>query len=252
MIRRKMTQFIVFKQLAWALLLAILLVSSNGCKEKAGARADASPSQPAAGPDMSTVNPADSDVSGQPATPAAGEAAERIRGVRGPVVIPSGRALSVRLLQSIGSRTANSGDRFDAELAAPVTINGSTVLPRGTPLRGRVVSARPSGRLHKPGYLRLTLIAVQAPGGRWVDLKTTSISASGKSHKKRNLALIGGGSGVGALVGAIAGGGKGAAIGAASGAGAGTAGAYATGREDVTFSAERRLSFSTVREVTIG
>ncbi len=57
-------------------------------------------------------------------------------------------------------------------------------------------------------------------------IKTTSIWAQGKSHKKRNLALIGGGTGLGAAIGAIAAGGTGAAIGAISGAGAGTAGAY--------------------------
>ncbi len=253
MIRTGVTQSNIFRRLAWAALLASLLVLSNGCGGKTVSKADASASQPAGNPETSTGIAADSSVRGHAAElDSRDTAAERGRIAFAPVVIPSGRALSVRLLQTVSSRTANPGERFDAELAAPLAINGQTVLPRGTPLRGRVVSARPSGRLHKPGYLRLTLIAFQAPGGRWVDLKTTSVAAMGKSHKKRNLALIGGGTGVGALIGAIASGGTGAAIGAASGAGAGTVGAYATGKKDVTFSAERRLSFSTVRQVEIG
>ena len=169
----------------------------------------------------------------------------------GPVTIPGG-TLTVRLLESISSQSASPGQHFDAELDAPVIIGGRTILPRGTPLRGRVVSARSSGRLHNPGYLRLTLDSIKAPSGNWVTIKTTSIGAQGKSHKKRNLALIGGGTGLGATIGAIAGGGKGAAIGAISGAGAGTAGAYATGKKDVTFAAENRLSFTIVREILIG
>jgi len=169
-----------------------------------------------------------------------------------PTAIPGGHTLTVRLLQSISSRTASPGQHFDAELANPVVVNGKTVLARRTLLRGRVVAARSSGRLHNPGYLRLTLDSIKMPNGNWLSIKTTSIWAQGKSHAKRNLALIGGGSGLGAAIGAIAGGGTGAAIGALSGAGAGTAGAYATGKKDVTFAAEHKLSFATVREILIG
>ncbi len=168
-----------------------------------------------------------------------------------PRLIPGGSVLSVRLLESLSSRTARPGQTFAAELAASLTVDGRLLLPRSTRVRGRVVSARPSGRLHDPGYLRLTLDALQTPDGKWIDVQTTSVSARGKSHKKRNLTFIGGGSGLGAIVGGIAGGGKGAAIGAASGAGAGTAAAYATGKEEVTFSAERKLRFTTVETVVM-
>lgn len=167
------------------------------------------------------------------------------------VILPAGTDVPVRLLHSISSRTARSGDEFEAELASPISIEGKTAFARGAAVRGRVVTARASGRLQDPGILKLTLDSVQAEDGKWVDLETTSVSAKGESHAKRNTALIGGGAGVGAIIGGIAGGGKGAAIGAASGAGAGTAGALATGRKDVTFSAERRLSFALTREVEL-
>ena len=64
-----------------------------------------------------------------------------------------------------------------------------------------------------------------------------------KGKGKRSAALIGGGAGAGAIIGALAGGGKGAAIGAAVGAGAGTAGAGLTGNQDINIPAESLLSF---------
>ncbi len=167
------------------------------------------------------------------------------------VTIPSGTSIQVRLLQTISSRTAHSGQGFSAELTSPVLIQDQVIFPKSSRVRGRVLSARSSGRLHDPGYLRLTLDAIQEPDGHWVDIRTTSVSAKGRSHKKRNLTIIGGVAGVGAVIGAIAGGGKGAAIGAASGAGAGTAGAYATGKQDVTLAAEHKLRFVTVESVVL-
>jgi hypothetical protein len=87
--------------------------------------------------------------------------------------------------------------------------------------------------------------------GKEVPLQTSSIFVQGRSHKHRNLALIGGGAGAGALIGGLAGGGRGALIGTAIGAAGGTAGAYATGKKEVGLRSERRLTFRLVQPVTV-
>ena len=88
----------------------------------------------------------------------------------------------------------------------------------------------------------LTLDSFQINGASYpvVTTRTGRVSAR---HKKRNLVLIGGGSGLGALIGGLAGGGKGALIGAGAGAAAGTAGAAATGKKEVTLPVETLLTF---------
>jgi hypothetical protein len=182
--------------------------------------------------------PDSAETAGQPATPQL-------------VTVPGGTVLTVRLFQTMSSRSARSGQEFAAELAAPVLTEGSIIFPKSTRVHGLIVAASESGRLHEPGYLRLTLEALQRPDGKWIDVHTTSLSAEGGSHDKRNLTLIGGGAGLGALIGGIVGGGKAATIGAASGAGAGAAGAYITGEEDVAFSSERKLKFVTVEELVM-
>jgi hypothetical protein len=116
------------------------------------------------------------------------------------------------------------------------------VLPRGASFSGRVTGSVPSGRLKTPARLSVTLASLEWKGMTY-PVTTSSVSRSVKSHKKRNLALIGGGGGAGALIGGLAGGGTGALIGAGAGAAAGTAGAYATGKKDVVLPAETLLTF---------
>lgn len=166
------------------------------------------------------------------------------------LTIPKGTPVYVRLQQSLTSRTAQTGENFSAVLDEPLDIEGKTVAPSGTPLNGRVVAARESGRLHNAGYLRLTLVSITL-NGKDVPIQTSSLFVQGGSYKKRNFAYIGGGAGGGALIGALVGGGKGALIGSAIGAAGGTTAAYATGKKEVGFAAERRLGFRLMQPLDV-
>jgi hypothetical protein len=135
-------------------------------------------------------------------------------------------------------------------LDQPIIVNGETVVPRGARVTGRVISAKASGHLTDPGYIRLTL-ATLSIDGKDLSIQTSSLFAKGASHEKRNLAIIGGGSGAGALIGGLAGGGKGALIGTAVGAAGATGTAYATGKKDVGFGTERRLTFRLTQSVPV-
>lgn len=167
-----------------------------------------------------------------------------------PVTIPAGTEIHVILDTAVSSRNSNPGDTFDATVSAPVVADGRTIIGRDARARGVVVDARPSGRLSKPAILAITLKSVQS-NGAWVDIQTRSLTMEGKSHKKRDIVAIGGGSALGAIIGGIAGGGKGAAIGAAAGGGAGTAGAAFTGKKDITLPAESHLTFRLSRSASV-
>ena len=166
------------------------------------------------------------------------------------VVIPSGTAITVRLQNAVSSATSQPGDQFEATLDQPIVVDGQTVAAEGAHVIGRVVAARHSGRLTHPGYLRIALSSVNV-NGKAVSIQSSSVMVAGASHNRRNFAWIGGGAGGGALIGAIASGGTGALIGSAIGAAGGTSAAYATGKKDVGFGAERRLTFRLTRPVTI-
>jgi hypothetical protein len=158
------------------------------------------------------------------------------------IAIPSGTAIRVRLNQTIDTRRNRSGDRFTASLAQPVVEQGRILVPQGTVFTGHVTTSTPSGRMKGRAVIGLTLDSFKINGANY-PVVTTGAGRVSARHKKRNLVLIGGGSGLGALIGGLAGGGKGALIGAGAGAGAGTAGAAATGKKDVTLPAETLLTF---------
>jgi len=158
------------------------------------------------------------------------------------ITIPSGTAIRVRIDRALNTSRNRAGDRFTATLVEPVTEQGRVVVPQGTVFAGHVTSSQPSGRFKGRAMMGVTLDSFEVNGARY-PVVTSSAGRVSARHKKRNLVLIGGGSGLGALIGGIAGGGKGALIGAGAGAGAGTVGEAFTGKKEVTIPAETVLAF---------
>lgn len=166
------------------------------------------------------------------------------------VTLPESTAIHVTLDHAVASDANRPGDHFAATVSQPVVIEGKTVIPEGANAEGVVVDVHRSGRLKGRGSLQLALESV-AVNGQEYDVRTNLSRRAGGNHKKRNWALIGGGAGGGALIGALAGGGKGALIGGPVGAGAGTAVAFLTGKKDIHLRPETPLTFELVEPVTI-
>ena len=164
--------------------------------------------------------------------------------------IPAGTKIPVVTDQSVSSKTAQAGQTVSGTVAQDVIVGGKVVIPKGSAAKLTVSSVQASGRLSTPAklYLRLRTVTVR---GKTYTFATNSAGRTEKGKGKRDAGFIGGGAAGGAVIGALAGGGKGAAIGAAAGAGAGTAGAAATGKKEIEYPAETRLSFTTRAAVAI-
>jgi hypothetical protein len=167
-----------------------------------------------------------------------------------PVTLPNETAIHITLNQTLASDQSRPGDHFEATISEPIVVADKTVIPQGAPVEGLVIDAHHSGRLMGRARLQIALQTVTVHGEIY-DLQTASRTMVGGKHKKRNLWLIGGGAGGGALVGAIAAGGKGVLIGGPIGAGVGTAAALITGKKDVRLPAETSLTFRLTEPVTI-
>ena len=164
--------------------------------------------------------------------------------------VRKGTAITVVTDQNVSSKDAKVGQTVTGTVAKDVVVGGKVVIPKGSAAKLSVSSVQASGRLSTPAklYLRLQTISVK---GETYALTTGSSGRTEKGKGKRDAGFIGGGAAAGALIGGLAGGGKGAAIGAGAGAGAGTAGAAATGKKDIDYPAETRLTFTTRADVAI-
>jgi len=252
------------KRVLAPVVILLFLLSLFGCSKSTPPQSTASnPTQasngnPAPGEDAATNSPAQYAPGGGVAPTLANSSASPSSAPRNPtaapapqpIVIPAGTPITVRLQQSLSSASASPGERFDAVIDQPVAVGDRILLPVGTPVSGHVTVARRSGRLRHPGELGLALDTVTL-GQQQIPLATASVVARGRSHKRRNLAWIGGAGGGGALIGALAAGGKGALIGGPIGLAAGTTTAYITGKKDVAFGVERRLTFRLRNDVAL-
>lgn len=166
------------------------------------------------------------------------------------VTVQPGTMLSVRLNHAITTDRNRPGDRFSAVVAEPVTVGQQVVIPRGASVTGLVRRCASSGRFKGSAVISLGLLNVDVDGREYGVSSHPATRYSG-GHKKRNWAMIGGGSGAGALIGGLAAGGGGALIGAGAGAAAGTVGAALTGRKQVRLPAETLVHFRLAAPLTV-
>ena len=158
------------------------------------------------------------------------------------LLLPAGTRVRVRLTEAIDTRRNRAGDRFTASLDEPLVVGDRVAVPQGTSFYGRVTQSRPSGRFKGRAVLALTLDSFEM-NGQTQEIESTKSTRVSAGHVKHHWLWIGGGSGGGAAIGAIAGGGTGALIGAGAGAAAGTIGSAITGKRQVSLPAESAVTF---------
>ena len=165
-------------------------------------------------------------------------------------LIPAGTRIRVRLAQTLDTRHTTTGTSFAATLDDPVVVGDRVAVPQGTPFEGAVLESKKSGRFRGRAVIEVTLRSFHM-GGVTYHIATPPDTRVSGNHKKRNLALLGGGPAAGAGIGALAAGGTGALIGAGVGAAAGTTTAFFTGRKNVTLPVETPLTFSLRTDVRV-
>jgi hypothetical protein len=164
--------------------------------------------------------------------------------------VPAGTELAIRIDQRISVRSSRAGDRFNGNVVEPVVDNGAVIIPRGTPVSGRVVESHRGGHFRGRSVLELRLTAMTLNGYEY-PLNTHDSGRTQRGKGRRSAGIIGGMTGAGMVIGGIATGGVGLAIGAAAGAGSGTPIAGGTGNHNLDIPAESIVHFRLADSIVV-
>ena len=86
------------------------------------------------------------------------------------LVLREGTPIHVETRNEISSKTARAGDRIALVVAAPVVVDGVTLVPAGAPAWGEVSRSRGNGLLGRSGKLQIEIKEVSA-GGRHIPVR---------------------------------------------------------------------------------
>jgi hypothetical protein len=150
--------------------------------------------------------------------------------------VPAGTALMVKLETTLATFSNKAGDPFQARLDQPVVVNGTTLIPAGARVEGRVTRVTEPRRVSgKPTIGILPEAVIMPDGQRYfldatlvdTNIKGTDVNSEGQfkgttRERRDNLEAAGGTAG-GMLVGGLVGGPAGVLIGGVIGAGSATA-----------------------------
>ncbi|HZU27947.1 MAG TPA: hypothetical protein VFA04_20620 [Bryobacteraceae bacterium] len=154
----------------------------------------------------------------------------------GPLTIPGGTWVTIRVNQPLSSDHNQVGDAFTGTLVQPLVANGYVLARRGQMVAGRVTEVEKAGHVKGVSHLGIELTEVQLADGRQVPIHTQFVQRQGNTSVGRDAAAIGTTTGLGAAIGAAADGGFGAGMGAIGGAVVSTIGVLATrGRPTVVY-----------------
>jgi hypothetical protein len=165
--------------------------------------------------------------------------------------LPPESQVSVRLIDSISTATNKAGDTFVASLAEPLVVDGVTLFSKDTSVSGKIISLQEPGRVSGVASISLQLTEIQPRNGSPVALETQPLSETAKAEKKKDAAIIGGGTAIGTAIGAIAGGKRGAAIGAIAGGGSSTGYVLATKGKQLSYPSETLMTFKLAEPLTV-
>ncbi len=241
----------------WMLVPCLLLASMLAAQTSSPTETDLPPNTPADTAKPSPATPAESPMQTAPA-----ETPQLAPMLPAPAV-PAGTALMVRLDTTLATFSNRVGDPFQGHITQPVVVNGSTIIPAGAMIEGRVTKVSEPRRISGKPTIGILPEAVIMPSGEryFLDatLTDTNIPGSdvssegqfkGSGHDRRDQLEVGGGTAGGMLIGGLVGGPVGVLVGGAVGAGS-TTGHWLAKHRSATLPAGTQLTLEVNRPIPV-
>lgn len=167
------------------------------------------------------------------------------------VTLQSGTNVSIRLGETLSTDHNFSGDTFRGTLDRPIILDGFVIAEKGSKVLGKIAGLDKGGKFEGGSNLQLSLTEINTTDGQRVRIQTGFINRKGPASNGGEVARVGGGAVLGAIIGGLAGGGKGAAIGAGAGGAVGAGTVMAGKGRPAVIPTETQLTFQLAAPTTI-
>lgn len=102
-------------------------------------------------------------------------------------VVPSGTKVPIIMDSAVDSDTSQEGDEFAARTSEDLNIDGSTIVPAGSVIKGRIAQMNSPKHLSRSGSVALKFDTVTTPDNRQITLVANLVARGGVVHAKRGL-----------------------------------------------------------------
>ncbi|MBX9667054.1 MAG: hypothetical protein K2X93_05510 [Candidatus Obscuribacterales bacterium] len=125
-----------------------------------------------------TTGGAASDEAGKPST----------KVLKGYVkVVPTGTKIPIVMDTAVDSDTSQEGDEFSARTSEDLSIDGSTVVPAGSIIKGRIAQLNSPRALNRSGSVGLKFDTITTPDQRQIPIVANLVARGGVVHARRGL-----------------------------------------------------------------
>ncbi|MGH7561363.1 MAG: hypothetical protein ACRENB_10125 [Gemmatimonadales bacterium] len=161
--------------------------------------------------------------------------------------IPAGTRLVAALDRTLSTERVEAGEPVVLRTTQPLELGEEGTIPAGVTVRGEVTHAKGGGRIAGAPEITIRFHRIEV-GGATHEITAEPFRVRGQDDLKQSVAMIGGGTVVGGVVGAIAGN---TVAGAAAGAVLGTGAAVVTKGDQIVLPAGQKLRVRLTEPVTV-
>ena len=102
-------------------------------------------------------------------------------------VVPLGTKIPIIMDTAVDSDTSQEGDEFSARTSEDLTIDGSTVVPAGSIIKGRIAQLNGPRALNRSGSVGLKFDTITTPDNRQIPLVANIVARGGVVHARRGM-----------------------------------------------------------------
>ena len=102
-------------------------------------------------------------------------------------VVPTGTKIPIIMDTAVDTDTSQEADEFSARTSEDLTIDGSTVIPAGSIIKGRIAQLNSPRHLNRSGSVAMKFDTITTPDNRQIPIVANLVARGGVVHARRGM-----------------------------------------------------------------